>query len=150
MLLMMMGIGAYVTILPELLEKNVGSDFSELYLLEKVTIFGVAIDISSSLGMILIYILGDLTFSQQLLWSRLCLVSFIIAMLFQAIRNKDLIKYFKEEDGPYRLAIYRIIFFGLFTWAIGIKLFPVSITHGMEPILLPYASWWLNLVPISV
>jgi hypothetical protein len=56
---MMLAVGAYVTILPNILEKKLSNDinFSEL---NTVVMFGIDIDISSSLGMILIYILGAL------------------------------------------------------------------------------------------
>jgi Na+/H+-dicarboxylate symporter len=57
--LLMMGIGAYVTILPEVIENKVGSDFKNIQL-DTVNIFGFPIDITSSLGMILLYVLASL------------------------------------------------------------------------------------------
>lgn len=56
---LMMAIGAYVTILPEVLEKSMGPEFSNVRV-DAVTMLGFTIDISSSLGMILLYILGAL------------------------------------------------------------------------------------------
>ncbi len=57
--LLMLAVGAYVTILPSILNAELSSelDFSKL---GEVTMLGVSIDISSSLGMIFIYILGAL------------------------------------------------------------------------------------------
>lgn len=57
--LLMMGVGAYVTVLPEILEQNVGADFKNIQL-DSIDIFGVSIQIASSLGMILLYVLASL------------------------------------------------------------------------------------------
>jgi len=56
---MMIAVGAYVTILPSILEGELSGqvEFSEL---GTVTMLGVPIDITTSLGMILIYVLGAL------------------------------------------------------------------------------------------
>jgi hypothetical protein len=56
---MMLAVGAYVTILPSILEGELAGkvNFSEL---GTVTMLGVPIDITTSLGMILIYVLGAL------------------------------------------------------------------------------------------
>ncbi|MCK5720259.1 MAG: cation:dicarboxylase symporter family transporter [Thiomargarita sp.] len=56
---LMLAIGAYVTILPEVLEKTMGPNFSNVKV-DTVTMLGFTIDISSSLGMILLYVLGAL------------------------------------------------------------------------------------------
>ncbi|MDM8569567.1 hypothetical protein QUF50_08685, partial [Thiotrichales bacterium HSG1] len=57
--LLMMAIGAYVTVLPDILEKSMGPEFANARV-NTVTILGFVINISSSLGMILLYILGAL------------------------------------------------------------------------------------------
>lgn len=57
--LLMMAIGAYVTILPEVMEKSLGAEFSNIQA-HTVTILGFTVDITTSLGMILLYILGAL------------------------------------------------------------------------------------------
>lgn len=56
---MMLAVGAYVTILPSILEKELAGavDFSDL---GTVSMLGVSIDITTSLGMILVYVLGAL------------------------------------------------------------------------------------------
>lgn len=56
---MMLAVGAYVTILPSILDEELSNtvDFSEL---GTVTMLGVSIDITTSLGMILVYVLGAL------------------------------------------------------------------------------------------
>ena len=56
---LMMAIGAYVTVLPEVLENALGSD-AESIRASSVSILGFSIDITTSLGMILLYILGAL------------------------------------------------------------------------------------------
>jgi Na+/serine symporter len=56
---MMLGIGAYVTILPEVITAEVGSEVAANQF-GTVTILWIDFDITSSLGMILIYILGAL------------------------------------------------------------------------------------------
>jgi hypothetical protein len=54
---LMVAIGAYVTVLPEVLEKSLGSELGNLTA-NTVTILGFTVDITTSLGMILLYILG--------------------------------------------------------------------------------------------
>jgi len=56
---MMLAVGAYVTILPSILEEELAGSvvFSEL---GTVTMLGVPIDITTSLGMMLLYVLGAL------------------------------------------------------------------------------------------
>ena len=56
---LMMAIGAYVTILPEILEKSLASDMESIKV-NSVTILGFTVDITTSLGMVLLYILGAL------------------------------------------------------------------------------------------
>ncbi len=56
---MMLAVGAYVTILPGLLEKELSGEVS-ISELGSMTMLGVPIDVSTSLGMILVYILGAL------------------------------------------------------------------------------------------
>ncbi len=56
---LMMAIGAYVTILPEVLEKNLGPEMVNARA-NAVTILGFTVDITTSLGMILLYVLGAL------------------------------------------------------------------------------------------
>lgn len=56
---LMMAIGAYVTILPEVIAGEIGSDLNKIQV-DTVTILGFAVDITTSLGMILLYILGAL------------------------------------------------------------------------------------------
>ena len=56
---LMMAIGAYVTVLPEVLEKALGADVNNIRA-NSVAILGFAIDITTSLGMILLYVLGAL------------------------------------------------------------------------------------------
>ncbi|MCV6638889.1 cation:dicarboxylase symporter family transporter [Candidatus Albibeggiatoa sp. nov. NOAA] len=56
---MMLGIGAYVTILPEVITNEIGADVAAEQF-GTVTILWMDFDITSSLGMILIYILGAL------------------------------------------------------------------------------------------
>jgi Na+/H+-dicarboxylate symporter len=55
----MMAIGAYVTILPEVLEKSLGPEMVNARA-NAVTILGFTVDITTSLGMILLYVLGAL------------------------------------------------------------------------------------------
>jgi hypothetical protein len=55
---LMLAVGAYVTILPEILEKTLGADSANI-ISSKVAIFGFDIDITTSLGMLLLYILGS-------------------------------------------------------------------------------------------
>jgi Na+/H+-dicarboxylate symporter len=57
--LMMLGIGAYITILPEVITNEIGAEMAEKQF-GTVTILWIDFDITSSLGMILIYILGAL------------------------------------------------------------------------------------------
>ena len=54
---LLLAVGAYVTILPEILGKVLGSDSSTL-MSRQVSIFGFEIDITTSLGMLLLYIVG--------------------------------------------------------------------------------------------
>jgi len=56
---LMMAIGAYVTILPEVLEKSLGPEMVNARA-NAVTILGFTVDITTSLGMILLYVLGAL------------------------------------------------------------------------------------------
>jgi len=56
---MMITVGAYITILPEILEKSLGSDATNIRS-SSVSIFGFSVDISSSLGMLFLYVLGAL------------------------------------------------------------------------------------------
>ena len=56
---LMMAIGAYVTILPEVLEKALGSDVDHIRA-STVSILGFPVDITTSLGMVLLYVLGAL------------------------------------------------------------------------------------------
>jgi len=56
---LMMAIGAYVTVLPEVLEKALGSDVDNIRA-SSVSIMGFTVDITTSLGMILLYVLGAL------------------------------------------------------------------------------------------
>jgi len=56
---LMMAIGAYITVLPEVLEKALGADVDNIRA-SSVTILGFTVDITTSLGMILLYILGAL------------------------------------------------------------------------------------------
>jgi hypothetical protein len=56
---MMLAIGAYVTILPSILEQELG-DSGVFSMSGTVTMLGVDIDTSASLGMILVYVLGAL------------------------------------------------------------------------------------------
>ncbi len=56
---MMIAVGAYVTILPEILEKSLGPDAANIRA-NTVSIFGFSIDIASSLGMLFLYVLGAL------------------------------------------------------------------------------------------
>jgi len=52
--LLMLAVGAYITILPEVLEKSLGNDIKGM--VDSVTMLGFTIDITSSLGMILLYV----------------------------------------------------------------------------------------------
>lgn len=54
---LMVAIGAYVTILPEVLEKSLGPEMSNVSA-STVTILGFTVDITTSLGMILLYVLS--------------------------------------------------------------------------------------------
>lgn len=56
---LMMAIGAYVTILPEILEQSLGANVDDVRA-NAVTILGFTVDITTSLGMVLLYILGAL------------------------------------------------------------------------------------------
>lgn len=56
---LMVAVGAYVTILPSILEQALAGQV-ELSELGEVTMLGVPIDITTSLGMILVYVLGAL------------------------------------------------------------------------------------------
>lgn len=56
---LMMAIGAYVTILPEVLEKSLGTDLDQ-FKVNVVTILGFPVDITTPLGMVLLYVLGAL------------------------------------------------------------------------------------------
>ncbi|MDM8540382.1 cation:dicarboxylase symporter family transporter [Desulfococcaceae bacterium HSG9] len=56
--LFMMGIGAYVTIIPKMIEKNVGNDIAG-FQLGSITMLGIPIDAAAPYGMILIYVLGS-------------------------------------------------------------------------------------------
>lgn len=56
---MMLGIGAYITILPEVITKEIGAEVAANQF-GTVSILWIDFDITSSLGMILIYILGAL------------------------------------------------------------------------------------------
>ena len=56
---LMMAIGAYVTILPEILDKTLGADLSH-YRANTVSILGFTVDITTPLGMVLLYVLGAL------------------------------------------------------------------------------------------
>ena len=56
--LFMMGVGAYVTIIPEMIEKNVGVHITGSQI-GSLTMLGISIDVTTPLGMILIYILGS-------------------------------------------------------------------------------------------
>ena len=55
----MLGIGAYITILPQILTDELGGDSINSYL-GTVRMAGIPIDISTPLGMILLYVLGSL------------------------------------------------------------------------------------------
>lgn len=57
--LLMMAIGAYVTILPDVLESSMGADFANVKV-DEVSMLGIKINVASSLGMILLYVLGAL------------------------------------------------------------------------------------------
>lgn len=57
--LLMLAVGAYVTILPAILEEELSPELVNVEL-GTVTMLGVPIDVSTSLGMILVYILGAL------------------------------------------------------------------------------------------
>jgi hypothetical protein len=57
--LMMLAVGAYVTILPSILEQELSGEVT-ISELGTVTMLGIPIDVSSSLGMILLYVLGAL------------------------------------------------------------------------------------------
>ncbi len=57
--LLMLAVGAYVTILPTILENELSPELVDVEL-GTVTMLGVPIDVSTSLGMILVYILGAL------------------------------------------------------------------------------------------
>ena len=57
--LFMLGIGAYITILPEILEQELGRDSIGTHL-NTVYMAGFSIDISTSWGMIFLYIVGAL------------------------------------------------------------------------------------------
>jgi Na+/H+-dicarboxylate symporter len=56
---LMMAIGAYVTILPELLEKSLGPEMGNVSV-DTVAILGFPIDITTPLGMVLLYVLSAL------------------------------------------------------------------------------------------
>ena len=56
---LMMAIGAYVTILPEVLEKSLGADLGD-FRVNIVRILGFPVDITTPLGMVLLYVLGAL------------------------------------------------------------------------------------------
>ena len=56
---LMVAVGAYITILPDILDKTLGPDASHIRA-STVSIFGFSIDISTSLGMLLLYVLGSL------------------------------------------------------------------------------------------
>ncbi|MEM7125866.1 MAG: cation:dicarboxylase symporter family transporter [Chloroflexota bacterium] len=57
--LFMLGIGAYITILPEILPQELGTEATNAHL-TTVKMFGFPIDISTSWGMIKLYVLGAL------------------------------------------------------------------------------------------
>lgn len=57
--LMMIAVGAYVTILPEILDKSLGSNINYIKA-DSVSILGFSVDITSSLGMLFLYVLGAL------------------------------------------------------------------------------------------
>lgn len=96
---------------------------------------------------LVVYGAFDLSFSQQLLVSRIWLGLFVGGMAVMVTANGSLQHYFKEEDGPYLLATFRIIYFGLLTVAMATGIYPPSTAHGIEQVHLPFASEWLNLVP---
>lgn len=56
---MMIAVGAYITILPEILEKSLGPDAANIRA-SSVSILGFDVDISSSIGMLFLYVLGAL------------------------------------------------------------------------------------------
>jgi len=56
--LFMMGVGAYVTIMPEIIERKIGADIAGSQI-GSVTMLGVSLDVTTPFGMILVYILGS-------------------------------------------------------------------------------------------
>ncbi len=55
--LFMMGVGAYVTIMPKIIDKNIGTDIAGSHI-GSVTMLGVSLDATTPFGMVLVYILG--------------------------------------------------------------------------------------------
>ena len=56
--LLMLAVGGYVTILPELLEERLGTELAKA-MPDTVTMLGFSIDITTSLGMILLYVMAS-------------------------------------------------------------------------------------------